>query len=71
MQLDAAERFLKNHFQDDALDTGEVRRTAERFEMIMGNAARFPNADLETIDAYLDAAYSWLGGLSHRFEVEA
>lgn len=71
MQIEAAERFLKNHFQNDALDSDTVRSTAERFEWIMGEPERFPNADLETIDAYLDAAYSWLGGLSHRFEVEA
>ena len=69
MDINSAERFLKNHFQDDDLDTDQVRATAERFERIMGDPERFPNADLETIDAYLDAAYSWLGGLSHRLAV--
>lgn len=58
----AAEQILKNHFQDDDLDADAVRATAERFERIMGDPVRFPNADLTTIDAFLDAAAEWLPG---------
>ena len=60
MNRTAAEQILKNHFQDDDLDADAVRATAERFERIMGDPARFPNADLTTIDTFLDAAAEWL-----------
>lgn len=70
MELKDAERWLKNYWQSDEIDAGETRRTAERFERVLGDPETFPNADLDTIDAFLDAAYSWLGGLSHNLEVE-
>ena len=70
MQIEAAERFLQDHYMEDVLDADQIRRDVEHWERVAGDAARFPNADLEFIDRFSDAAYSYLGGMSHSFGVE-
>lgn len=66
----AAETFLHNHYQDDALDADQIRRDVEHWEYVAGDAAMFPNADLDWIDRFCDAAYAYLGGMSHNFALE-
>jgi hypothetical protein len=68
--LNQAERFLSDHYQEDVLDADRIRRDVEHWERVMGDAARFPNADLDFIDQFCDAAYAYLGGMSHKFAVE-
>lgn len=65
-----AERFLKSHYSADELDADQIRRDDEHWERVMGNPARFPNADLDFIVRFGDAAAAYLGGLSHSFAVE-
>ncbi len=60
--LDIAGRFLKSHYQSDDLDDAQIRRDIEHWEMVQGDAIRFPNADLDFIDQFCDAAYAHLGG---------
>lgn len=63
--LDAAS-FLRSHYQDDDLCADTVLRDIEHWERVAGDAERFPNADLDYIDRFCDAAYSWLatGGVA-------
>lgn len=67
--VEAAEWFLKNHYQEDVLDADRIRRDIEHWERVEGNANLFPNADLNYIERFMDAAYSYLGGTAHSFEV--
>lgn len=69
--LKLAECFLKSHYQEDCLDADRIRRDVEHWERVASDARRFPNADLDFIDRFSDAAYAYLGGMSHRFEVES
>lgn len=70
LDFHAAEQFLKNHYQKDVLDADRIRRDDEHRERVMGNPERFPNADLDFITQFGDAASSYLGGVSHAFAVE-
>jgi hypothetical protein len=71
MDFNSAEQFLKDHYSEDVLDADRIRRDAEHWNLVLGDAARFPNADLDFICAFDDAACTFLGGLSHQFAVEA
>lgn len=57
---DAPEAFLKSHYCTDDLDADTVRRDCEHWEWVVGDAARFPNADLDWIDRFTEAAIEWL-----------
>ena len=70
MLIETAERFLRDHYQEDDLVADRIRRDVEHWERVAGDAERFPNADLDFIDRFSDAAYSYLGGMSHTFAVE-
>lgn len=65
-----SEQFLKSHYQADDLDADQIRRDVEHWEMVAGDAARFPNAGIDYIDRFCDAAYAYLGGTSHQFAAE-
>lgn len=60
MERYEAEQFLRNYYQEDALDADRIREDDERFEWIMGNPERFPNANVEFITQFGDAAESYL-----------
>lgn len=62
-----AERFLKNHYQEDTLDLARIRADDEHWERVLGNAAKFPNADLDFIDKFGEAATCYLA-LSRTWE---
>lgn len=66
-----AEQFLKNHYQTDDLDADTIRRDDERWERVMGDPEKFPDADLDFITRFGDHAATYLGGLSHDLPVEA
>ena len=55
-----AAQFLRNHYQDDDLCADQVRRDIEHWERVQGDPVRFPNANLEYIDQFCEAAYEWL-----------
>lgn len=59
-ELTAATRFLQMHYCADDLDADQVRRDCEHWERVAGDPARFPNADLDFIDQFTDAAIDWL-----------
>ena len=54
------ECFLKHHYSEDVLCADTVRRDCEHWERVAGDPARYPNADLEFIDRFTDAATAWL-----------
>lgn len=54
------ENFLKAHYCDDFLDADQVRRDCEHWERVMGDPEQFPNADLDFIDRFTEAAIEWL-----------
>jgi hypothetical protein len=58
--LQAATRFLQAHYCDDDLDADQVRRDVEHWERVAGDAARFPNANLDWIDQFTDAGLTYL-----------
>lgn len=58
--IQTAATFLRNHYQEDDLCADTVRRDCEHWERVAGDAARFPNANLEWIDQFTDAAVEWL-----------
>jgi hypothetical protein len=66
-----AEQFLKDHYCTDDLDADQIRADTEHWNRVLGDAERFPNADLDFICAFDEAACTYLGGLSHGFAVEA
>ena len=70
MGITAAERFLHDHYQDDILNADQIRRDAEHWNLVLGDPEKYPNADLEWICQFDEAACAWLGGLSHSFAVE-
>ena len=55
-----AEQFLKDHYSTDELDADQVRADDEHWERVMGDPERFPNADLDFICRFGDAASEWL-----------
>ncbi len=69
-QTETPERFLKNHYSTDCLDADAIRKDLEHWEWVAGDAERFPNADLEFIDQFSDAAYSYLGGTVRDFGLQ-
>lgn len=52
--------FLKAHYQADDLSADQVRRDRDHWEAVAGDPARFPNADLDYIDRFVDAADNFL-----------
>lgn len=58
--LAAATRFLQDHYCTDDLDSDQVRRDLEHWERVAGDAARFPNADLDWIEDFSLAALDYL-----------
>ena len=54
------EAFLKAHYCTDELDADQVRRDCEHWERVQGDPVRFPNADLDWIDEFTNAAVEWL-----------
>lgn len=57
-----AEQFLTGHYQTDDLDADQIRADDERWEWVLGNPERFPNADLDFICKFGDAASEYLAG---------
>jgi hypothetical protein len=55
-----AEQFLKAHYSTDDLDADRVRADDEHWERVLGDPERFPNADLDFICRFGDAATAWL-----------
>lgn len=60
MTFEEAKRFLQSHYCEDNIDVDRVRRDDEHWERVAGDAAKFPNADLEWIDKFSDAATTYL-----------
>ena len=60
MSFAEAERFLKDHYQDDELDAARIRADDEHWERVLGDAERFPNADLDFIGKFGEAATTYL-----------
>ncbi len=58
---------LQSHYCDDTVSSDRLRADIERWERVMGDPLRFPNADLVSLDALLDAGYEYL---PHAPEVE-
>jgi hypothetical protein len=65
MDLAAATRFLHDHYQDDTLHPDRIRADNERHERILSNPERFPDADLETICLFGDAAAVYLAEIPY------
>ena len=60
MTFDEAKRFLQSHYCSDNLDAEQIRRDDEHWERVMGNPERFPNADLDFITDFGEAATTYL-----------
>jgi hypothetical protein len=60
MTFDEAKRFLQSHYSSDEIDEDRVRRDDEHWERVAGDAAKFPNADLDFIDQFGEAATTYL-----------
>lgn len=55
-----AEQILKEHYMEDELDHDRIRQDREHWWMVAGNPAKFPNADLDFIDRFTEAADEYL-----------
>lgn len=60
MTFDQAARFLKEHYCADTLDADRIRKDDEHWERVMGDAEKFPNADLDFITDFGEAAAVYL-----------
>ena len=56
------EQFLKSYYQDDELNSDKIRSDIDHWNMVSGDAKRFPNANLDAIEKFLNAAYNYLAG---------
>lgn len=60
MTFDNAQHFLKSWYQDDTLNDDKIRADVERWNRVLGNPAGFPNADVEEITRFDEAAATYL-----------
>jgi hypothetical protein len=60
MTYEEAERYLKAWYGSDELDADRIRRDDEHWERVAGDPVSFPNADLETIEKFGEAATTYL-----------
>ena len=56
----SVEQFLKAHYCSDDLDKDQIRHDCEHWERVGSNPEKFPNADMEFIDRFTDAAIAYL-----------
>lgn len=73
IEFEKAEQFLKDHYcTDDLAEIADtIRYDDEHWEMVMSDPKRWPNANVEWITEFGDAASTFLGLYRERYKSEA